>query len=595
MMIDTGTSTGVRQIVRKQADIAAPLAGSDLPPLLQRVYANRGITDCEQIRYTLDRLPDYRLLKDCTQAASILADAVQAGEHILIVGDYDADGATSTAVMIRALHAFGHHRCNHLVPNRFDFGYGLSPELVEVAAEAQPDLIVTVDNGIASIAGVARANDLGIPVVVTDHHLAADKLPPAVAIVNPNQPGCDFPDKSIAGVGVAFYVMLALRAELRQRGHFDAATQPNMASLLDLVALGTVADVVPLHTGNRILVEQGLRRVRAGHACAGIAALLQVAGRNPASCCAQDFGFAVAPRLNAAGRLEDMSVGIECLLSNDPAQAMQIAQLLDDINRQRRSIEADMLSQANSLVDAELEKLQSHNTASMPDVLCLYDAGWHQGVVGLVASRIKERVHRPVIAFARADDAADDALQLKGSARSIDGIHIRDAIDLVDKRHPGMIAKFGGHAMAAGLSLQADALPAFSEALGAVIAGMVDADMLQQRIESDGSVGAHEMNLDMARQLRFGGPWGQHFAEPLFDDEFEVVDWRIVGEKHLKLRLRMPGNSETIDAIAFNHSDADLPPGGCLRAVYRMDVNEYNGRQNLQLIITHIQSTVTTV
>ena len=579
-----------KTIVRRSVPVSAELAASELPPLLQRLYANRHIHSPQQLQHTLDGLPDYRLMKHCERAAAIIADALQAQQHIMVVGDYDADGATSTAVVLRALRACGHRHYSHLVPNRFDFGYGLSPELVEVARDSQPDLIITVDNGIASIDGVAHANALGIDVVITDHHLAADSLPAAAAIVNPNQAGCEFPAKTIAGVGVAFYVMLALRAELRQRGHFDSASEPNMAQWLDLVALGTVADVVPLDQCNRILVEQGLRRIRSGHACAGIAALLQVAGRNPGSCCAQDFAFAVAPRLNAAGRLEDMSVGIECLLSEDFSQALQIAQTLDAINKQRRHIEADMLAQANTLIESSLQALLHNDGENVSACsVCLYDANWHQGVVGLLASRIKERLHRPVIAFARADAADEGNTELKGSARSIPGVHIRDVLDAIDKRHPGMIIKFGGHAMAAGLSLHAARLPQFRQALEQEVREQVDDELLQQSLDSDGGLDATELCLHTAEQLRYAGPWGQHFPAPLFDDVFEVVDWRIVGEKHLKLRLRPQSGGEVIDAIAFNHSADDLPAGGSLHAAYRLDVNEYNGKKTAQLIIEHIQ------
>ncbi len=579
------------KIVRRRQPICDALADSDMPLLLQQVYANRHVSDTDEVHYTLDKLLDYRLLKNCEQAAEIIADAISSDSMILIVGDYDADGATSTAVMLRALRAFGHSRCHHLVPNRFDFGYGLSPELVEVAKDLNPDLIITVDNGIASISGVQRAEELGIPVIVTDHHLAGEALPPAAAIVNPNQPGCDFPSKVIAGVGVAFYVMLATRAALREGNHFAVRQQPNMAELLDLVALGTVADVVPLDANNRILVDQGLKRIRAGAGCAGIQALLRVAGRNMRSCCAQDFGFAIAPRLNAAGRLEDMSIGIECLLSDDLPQALHIAQQLDAINKQRRSIEAEMLQQANALIDAQLAALEQQAESQRPaNAICLYNDDWHQGVVGLLASRIKERLHRPVIAFAQADETDTSAQrQLKGSARSIPGVHIRDAIDVVDKQHPCLIIKFGGHAMAAGLSLRADALETFSAALEQAVSDMVNEDILQQTIETDGAVDETQLNLSNAEMLRYAGPWGQHFPEPVFDDEFEVVDWRIVGEKHLKMRLRKTDGEQIIDAIAFNHTDENLPAGGKLHAAYRMDVNEYNGNKKLQLIVEHIQ------
>lgn len=590
-----------KTIVRRQSVVSEQLAESDLSPLLAQLYANRNITHIDEVRYSLECLLDYRLLKDCEKAACLIADAVEKNNMLLIVGDYDADGATSTAVMLRALKAFGHDNCNHLVPNRFDYGYGLSPEIVEVARDYQPDLIITVDNGIASIAGVARAQQYGIPVIVTDHHLAGDDLPEAAAIVNPNQPGCDFPSKVIAGVGVAFYVMLAVRAELRKRGRFERRTCPNMASLLDLVALGTVADVVPLDANNRIFVDQGLKRIRSGVCCAGIASLLQLAGRNQRSCCTQDFGFAIAPRLNAAGRLEDMSIGIACLLSDDTTQANELAHILDDINRQRRSIEADMLQQANSIIDAQVidEQLTvftaDNNSVAVPHAVCLYRNDWHQGVVGLLASRIKERIHRPVIAFACADldsnasDTVAGHAELKGSARSIPGVHIRDVLDIIDKRVPGLIIKFGGHAMAAGLSIKASSLQQFETELVRAVSDVVSEDMLNQSIESDGPVAAAQMTLSNAELIRYAGPWGQCFHEPVFDDVFELADWRIVGEKHLKMQLRMPGHNMLIDAIAFNHTGTDLPTGGQLHAAFRMDVNEFRGNKKLQLIVECIQ------
>jgi single-stranded-DNA-specific exonuclease len=579
------------KIVRRQLDVSEQLQNSGLPVLLQRIYANRNITQPDELDYSVDKLLDYRKLKDCEKAASIIADTIIADKTILIVGDYDADGATSTAVMLRALNAFGHRRCDHLVPNRFDYGYGLSPEIVKVAIELRPDLIVTVDNGISSIAGVALANENNIAVVVTDHHLAGQELPAAAAIVNPNQPGCDFPSKMIAGVGVAFYVMLAVRTALRDRGWFDSHEPPNMASLLDLVALGTVADVVPLDANNRIMVDLGLRRIRAGASCSGIDALLQVAGKNRSNCCTQDFGFAIAPRLNAAGRLEDMSIGIACLLTDDSSHAIEIAHMLDDINKQRKTIEADMLQQANSIIDQQLREIELPETDyTLSSSVCLYQPEWHQGVVGLLASRIKDRIHRPVIAFAQSDSK-----QLKGSARSIIGVHIRDALDTVNRRNPGLIIKFGGHAMAAGLTITADALQTFAAELEKAIAEMVDDDMLHQTIETDGSIDAQTMTLANAELLRFAGPWGQHFVEPTFDDDFEVLDWRIVGGKHLKLRLKKVTDEPTadvvaIDAIAFNHTDADLPAGNQLHAAYRLDVNEYNGNKRLQLIVEHIQA-----
>lgn len=574
-------------IERRQCAVSASLSGSDLSPLLQRIYANRNVQSPDEVTYSLTKLIDYRLLKDCEKAADIIAQAIIDNKSILVIGDYDVDGATSTTVVLKALQSFGHTHCDHLVPNRFDFGYGLSPEIVEVAHQQRPDLIITVDNGISSIAGVEAANRFDIPVVITDHHLAGDELPQAAAIVNPNQPGCDFPSKCIAGVGVAFYLMLAVRASLRSQDWFSDRTEPNMAELLDLVALGTVADVVPLDANNRIMVDQGLRRIRADKCCAGIKALLTVAGKSFVSCSAQDFGFVIGPRLNAAGRLEDMSIGIACLLSTDRSQAMELAKMLDDINKQRRNIEADMLAQANALVDELLSELADEDS-EMRLSLCLYQKSWHEGVVGLLASRLKDRLHRPVIAFALSE-ISEQAI-IKGSARSIPGLHIRDVLDRVDRHYPEMIIKFGGHAMAAGLSIQEKDFEAFQQAMEWAVSEIIDEDSLQHTIITDGETTADELTLNNAEMLRYAGPWGQHFLEPAFDDNFEVIDWRIVGEKHLKMQLRKKDSDAVIDAIAFNKTDDDLPQGGDVHAVYRMDVNEFRGNKKLQLIVSHLQA-----
>ncbi len=458
--VSSGQATKVSSIVRRNTEISEQLQNSELHPLLKKIYANRGVTKLKQVSYSLTDLIDYSLLKDIDRAADIVADAVINQKRILVVGDFDADGATSCAVMLRALRAFGALNVDYLVPNRFDFGYGLSPQIVDVAAQlpAKPDLIVTVDNGISSIDGVNRANELGIQVVVTDHHLAADTLPQAAAIVNPNQPGCDFPEKTIAGVGVAFYLMLAVRVALREKNWFDGKrSEPNMANYLDLVALGTVADVVPLENNNRILIEFGLQRIRRNKACAGINALLTIAGKSVESCSSQDFGFVIGPRLNAAGRLDDMSVGIECLLSDDYEQALQYASILNQMNIQRRQIESGMLEQASSLLEQQLLTLE--HSESLPKAMALYDKQWHQGVVGLLASRIKEKYHRPVIAFA---DAGNN--EIKGSGRSIPGLHMRDVLDIISKRHADLIDKFGGHAMAAGLTIKQEKFEQFKKA-----------------------------------------------------------------------------------------------------------------------------------
>jgi single-stranded-DNA-specific exonuclease len=571
------TSTIVRR-----PDVTEPaLLPAGLPPVLQRVYAARHITAAGELEYTLDRLQTPDRLGGLGEAVALLADAVTSGQRLLIVGDYDADGATSCALCMRALHSLGASDVHYLVPNRFEYGYGLTPEIVEVAAQQQPDLIITVDNGISSVAGVAAARAHGIRVLVTDHHLAGEHLPQADAIVNPNLPGDTFTSKHLAGVGVAFYVMLALRAELRRRDWFaqQGIPEPNLGQLLDLVALGTVADVVPLDHNNRILVEQGLQRIRAGRCVPGIRALLDTARRTPARCIATDLGFAVGPRLNAAGRLDDMSLGIECLLADTESAARAMAAQLDGLNHERREIEADMQAQALAAI-RELHLDPVH----LPVGLCLFDPAWHQGVIGILAARIKERFHRPVIAFARADSG-----ELKGSARSVAGLHIRDVLAAVDARHPDLISRFGGHAMAAGMSLDEAKFTDFAAAFAAEVNRVMSEDMLENVIYSDGSLDDSELSLDTARILRAAGPWGQGFPAPLFDGRFSVLEQRVVGEKHLKMRLRPADGSGQIDAIAFN---TPLLPGGCTaaRMAYRLDVNEYRGVESAQLIVEHIET-----
>jgi len=570
-------------IISKGVDIPPALLESDLDPLLKRVYANRGIESCDQLDYSISGLLDFKQLKGIGQASMLIADAVMNDESVVIVGDFDADGATSSALMVRALRSMGANRVNYLVPNRFEYGYGLTPEIVMLAKKMSPDLIVTVDNGISSIDGVAKAKQENIKVVVTDHHLPGAVLPEADAIVNPNQQGCEFPSKMMAGVGVAFYVMLAVRSELRSRSWFDdQRPEPNMAVLLDLVALGTVADVVPLDKNNRLLIEQGLHRIRKAQCCLGIQALLEIAGKNIKACTTQDFGFAVGPRLNAAGRLDDMSVGIECLLSDDFDRAMHYAKMLNDMNQQRKEIEGDMLAQAMTIMETLLAKMDEQKLQAG---LCLYDEDWHQGVVGLLASRVKEKYHRPVIAFA---DAGGD--ELKGSARSIPGVHIRDILDAIATKYPDLIQKFGGHAMAAGLSLKKSDLDQFSNAFSEQIEISLGKGSLDKVIETDGGLQTGELSLQLAETLRFAGPWGQCFSEPLFDDKFDVLDWRIVAEKHLKLKLRHNVSGEQVEAIAFNQ-DAEVLDAGetAIRMIYRMDVNEFRGRKTVQLIIQHIE------
>jgi single-stranded-DNA-specific exonuclease len=546
------------------------LTDSGMPALLARIYAARGIASSSQLDTGLSRLLPFTQLKNAQQMACLLADAIAANRKLLIVADYDADGATACAVGMRGLRALG-AQVDFIVPNRFEYGYGLTPEIVRLAALSSPDIIVTVDNGIASVEGVAEARRLGIEVLVTDHHLPGDSLPHALCIVNPNQPGCTFPSKNLAGVGVMFYVLLALRAELRARGAFAVKLEPNLGNLLDLVALGTVADVVKLDENNRILVQQGLLRIRAGRACAGITALLQVARKLPEQASAYEMGFIVGPRLNAAGRLEDMGLGIQCLLTDDAAEADDIAARLDSLNQERRSIEADMQQAA---LDA-LENIDPTDGYS----LALFDESWHQGVIGILASRLKDRFHRPVIAFARAQNG-----EIKGSGRSIPGLHLRDALDLVSKRHPHLILKFGGHAMAAGLSLREENFAEFQSAFEAVSQGLLTPADLTKILETDGALNAAEFSVEMARSLE-QQVWGQGFPQPLFDGVFKVESQRVVGEKHLKLKLSSAAGA--FEAIHFFCAD---PMPASIRAVYSLGINDYNGKVSLQLMVRHWQA-----
>ena len=549
------------------ADIAAQLAETGIPPLLARIYAARGIGEAAQLDTDIKRLLPFSLLKNAETMADLLADAIAAQKKLLIVADYDADGATACAVAMRGLSALG-ARVDFIVPNRFEYGYGLTPEIVRLAKRSEPDILLTVDNGIASVDGVAEAARLGMQVLVTDHHLPGDTLPDALCIVNPNQPGCTFPSKHLAGVGVMFYVLMALRAALRKRGAFASGNEPNLGNLLDLVALGTVADVVRLDDNNRILVQQGLQRIRAGRSCAGIRALLRVARRPVAQASAYELGFIVGPRLNAAGRLEDMSLGIRCLLTDDDTEAGEIAARLDALNHERRSIEADMQDSALSTLDA-FDPADDFS-------LALFNEDWHQGVIGILASRLKDKFHRPVIAFARAQTG-----ELKGSGRSIAGLHLRDALDLISKRHPQLIQKFGGHAMAAGLSIREQHLADFRLAFEAVARELLDAEALVKTIATDGTLDAMEFSLSIARGLQ-RQVWGQGFPEPLFEGDFRVQTQRVVGEKHLKLKLSSPAGS--FDAIRFFSAE---PAPDAIHAVYSLSVNEYNGSETLQLIVRH--------
>ena len=550
------------QIQRRDIRKSNELVG--VPGILSRILNSRGITNTRQIDYALKNLLPPQNLSNIDAAVELLSEAVSANAGIVIVGDFDADGATSCALAVSCLTAFGASNVSYLVPNRFEYGYGLSPQIVGVAAMRQPDVIITVDNGISSIDGVHAAQQLGMSVVITDHHLPGEELPTADAIVNPNLPRDKFASKALAGVGVIFYVMLALRTKLRQQNWFEqeGLSEPNMTQFLDLVALGTVADVVSLDQNNRLLVQQGLQNIRQGKARAGILALLAVANRNPQNIVASDLGFAVGPRLNAAGRLDDMSIGIECLLADSEEQAMTLARQLDDLNKQRREVEQSMQQDALAIV----EQL-SLDISTQPDVYVLYDDSWHQGVVGLVASRIKERTNRPV--FALAPD--DTNTQLKGSGRSVEGVHIRDVLARVDALHPGLIPKFGGHAMAAGLSIDKANLQKFKLALTTVVKEMTSNHSWERVLLSDGQLSDLEFDLSFAEQIKQITPWGQAFPEPLFDGHFEVVDARIVGETHAKLKLRPIEGQQVLDAICFGYLDqhAELPKGQ-IRVAYQL-------------------------
>jgi len=548
------------------------LQNSGLTPLMSRLFAARGVADITQVSVNLSSLLPPHSLTNNQQMAEYLADAIQAGKKLLVIGDYDADGATATAVAVKGLRAFGAD-VGFLVPNRFEYGYGLTPEIVALAAAQKPDVIITVDNGIASVDGVAAANALGIQVLITDHHLPGQETPQATCIINPNQHGCSFTSKNLAGVGVMFYGLLALRAEFRERGIYAQQSEPNLTELLDLVALGTVADLVKLDENNRILVEQGLRRIRAGACSYGITALLRIAGREPAKTTAQDLGFYVGPRLNAAGRLDDMTLGIQCLLAGSEAEAAQIAQQLHSLNLQRRSIEADMQDGANiALDDIEMENQYS---------ISMFQPDWHQGVIGILASRIKERHHRPVIAFADAGGGL-----LKGSGRSIPGLHLRDALDLLSKYQPDLILKFGGHAMAAGLTIKGDDFELFKHGFEAVVRSLITEADLESVLEVDGGLTSQDMTFQTA-QLLESQVWGQGFAPPLFFDEFEVLAQRVLAEKHLKLTLKPVSSLSApyragmeVDAIYFNRTDL---PGNRIQAAYQLQTNSYNGAQKVQL------------
>ncbi|MDG0991034.1 MAG: single-stranded-DNA-specific exonuclease RecJ [Luminiphilus sp.] len=570
----------VPELKQRAKPVTPALASSGLSPLMQRLYANRGVTTADEIDLALKGLLPPQQLRGVAEAAELLADAIEGEARVVIVGDFDADGATSSALAVSVLRQMGLKEVSYLVPNRFEYGYGLSPEIVALAAEREPDLIVTVDNGISSLAGVATAQGLGISVLITDHHLPGNELPGADVIVNPNQPGCPFPSKSLAGVGVMFYVLTALRAELRDREWFERCgmAMPNLGDALDLVALGTIADVVPLDRNNRILVAAGLARIRAGRARPGIDALLEVAGRSADELSSSDLGFILGPRLNAAGRLEDMAIGIECLLAESAFEARPLAQQLDDLNRERRDIETNM--QEEALIQLSALKVDDE---TLKFGLCVYNKTFHQGVVGIVAARLRERYHRPTIVFA---DAGDE--ELKGSGRSIPGVHIRDVLDHVATLHPDLIGKFGGHAMAAGLSLSRQNLDQFQEAFDSAVAVALGHVPPEPVVMTDGELALDELTLDSAEVIAAGGPWGQHFPEPVFEGCFALVGQRLLKDKHLKLSLEAGGS--TFEAIAFN-IDRELWPDEQVKRVriaYQPDINTFRGERRLQLMVRNL-------
>lgn len=555
-----------------------------LHPVLQRIYASRGISDFSELAYDLDKLVPYHGLLNIEKAAAFIGDALIEQKKFLIIGDFDADGATATAVAVKALKSLGAQFVEFLVPNRFEYGYGLTPGIVELAVTKKPDMIITVDNGISSHEGVQRARELNIDVVITDHHLSGETLPAAAAIVNPNQPNDTFSSKSIAGVGVVFYVMLAVRAYLMRKNWFENQNiaSPNMGNLLDLVALGTVADVVPLDRNNRILVYQGLKRIQSGKCSEGILALLQTAKCQLTKLAAADLAFYAAPRLNAAGRLDDMSLGIQCLLTDIPEEALEKAQKLDELNIERREIEKEMHQQALKLMNTI-----ALDARYLPAGICLYEPSWHQGVIGILAGRIKDKFHRPVIAFADATQGEE----LKGSARSIPGVHIRDRLDALAKKHPNLLQKFGGHAMAAGLSIKKAHFSDFQKAFREEIASELKPESLKAELLTDGALKPDEFHLDFALLLREAGPWGQHFPEPLFDNTFVLHQHYLLKGKHLKMSLGFENLPLMIDAIAFNVDETQWPNSRCKKiyAVYKLDVNEYQGRRTLQLMVEHLQ------
>jgi len=586
-----------KKIIRRE-QVNDEYLPNDLAPIIKQIYACRGVESAQQLELKVANLQGLTVenkhaLKGLDEACSLLHQALIDKTNIVIVGDFDADGATSTALMISALNLFGGTNHSFLVPNRFEYGYGLTPEIVDIAANQGAQLLVTVDNGISCVAGVKRAKELGLQVLVTDHHLPGHEMPAADAIVNPNQHGCPFPSKSLAGVGVAFYLMLALRSYLREKEYFtqQQISEPNIAQLLDLVALGTVADVVSLDSNNRILVDQGLKRIRAGQTRPGIQALIEVANKNQQRLVASDFGFALGPRINAAGRLDDMSYGINCLLAPDLGTARVMARDLDDLNKARREIEQGMQSEAEQVLKSLSFNEKSFNEDNLPNALALYQQDWHQGVIGIVAGRLKEKLHRPCIVFAKGsenDQLTPEQQEIKGSARSIAGLHIRDLLEHIDSQYPNLIIKFGGHAMAAGLSIKQQDFDKFQQIFNELAGKWLKPEDLESIILSDGELDIKYLTLDFAEQLRDSGPWGQNFPEPLFDDTFKLVQQRIVGEKHLKIMLEKQG--EVFDGIAFN-VDVKAWPNAQAKQVhlaYRLDVNEFRGKRTVQLMVENI-------
>jgi single-stranded-DNA-specific exonuclease len=576
-----------KRIVRRHVPDKVDLPDS-LHPVLKRVYAARNITSIDELDYSLASLLPFNSLSNIDKAVLLLQEALEAKKRIIIVADFDADGATSCALMIRGLTMMGIEDIVYVVPNRFEYGYGLTPEIVNVALEYEPDLLITVDNGISSIEGVKRAKENGVKVLITDHHLPGDLLPEADAIVNPQLDDDQFPSKNLAGVGVVFYILLALRAKLREEDWFEKnnIVMPNLAQLLDIVALGTVADVVPLDKNNRTMVAHGLKLIKQNKSIPGISAILNQSGRSLATLSASDLGFSIAPKLNAAGRLTDMSLGIECLLTDDAEKAKEMAHQLNELNNERKQIQDDMQDQAMLVLDKYLQQ----SSEEVPQGLCLYDPDWHQGVIGILASKVKETFNRPVIAFAKEDELGKENTVIKGSARSIHGLHIRDLLEDITRLYPDLILTFGGHAMAAGLTIKESEFDLFEKAFVETLKHHISIEEMQDECVTDGELSNSDLSMQLAHQLQEAGPWGQLFPEPVFEGQFKIMDKRIVGEKHLKLRLQTNGNNRIIDAIAFNITDEGWPMDiEHIYSTYRLGVNDFRGNSQLQLFIEHIE------